>query len=132
MMTYCSPVEEEPKMNRISGLLVLALLTLPPVAACNADDAIARMEFIVAESGPGGQVLEDVEVTLLRRAGFKSLGRTNGVGWIAVKRALLEEDGALAVLFCSEWHFCGAFRLDDREFFKYDERFITLAPFAVR
>lgn len=114
-------------MRYARWLLVLAPLVVFSFLHGRADELPpSQMEFIVLGSGP--QVLEGVEVSLVSKDGLRSLGRTNGVGRISVERKILQEPGALAVLFCSEWYFCGAFRLDDPEFFEYEERLIALAP----
>lgn len=114
----------------LRSLTTTALLLLPVTIGGTDHDLrpTPRMDFIVADASPRGQVLGGVRVVLLRRGGFKFLGRTSLVGVVSVKRRLLQEEGAVAVLFCKKGYFCGAFRLDDPEFFDYDERFITLEP----
>lgn len=111
--------------------LTAAALLLLPMTNGGTDPGrrpTPRMDFVVADASPRGQVLGGVRVVLLRRGGLKFLGRTSLVGDVSVKRGLLQEEGAVAVLFCKKGYFCGAFRLDDPEFFDYDERFITLEP----
>jgi hypothetical protein len=90
------------------------------------------MDFVVADASPHGQVLGGVRVVLLRKEGFKFLGRTRLVGDVSLKRRLLQEEGAVAVLFCDEWHFCGAIPLNEPRLEEHEHRVIVLAGFAVR
>jgi len=87
--------------------------------------------FIVGNSA-SHQLLQGVAVLLVAKdAKPVTLGWTDQYGRIPVLRDELMRGVAGAVLFCKERFFCGAFRLDEPEFFDADERLIHLAPFAV-
>ena len=77
-------------------------------------------------------MIPGARVILIAEDGQLLLGRTDGFGSISVPRAVLEGEGSLAILFCKEEFFCGAFSLQAPEFFQYSEHYIGLAPFAVR
>lgn len=91
----------------------------------------ATMTFSVG-SAATSQHIEGVAVLLLKSQGqLVTLGQTDRAGRLSIHKSSLREDGGVVVLFCKERFFCGAFRLDDPEFFEYDYRLINLAPFAV-
>lgn len=77
-------------------------------------------------------MLRGVKVYLMTGAGESLIGETDALGAIAIDRHRLQDGGSLAVLFCKEGFFCGAYRVKQDEFLEYDEHFIALAPFAVR
>lgn len=93
----------------------------------------ATMTFFVASAGREHQMLRGVEVLGLKLEGAPiRFGVTDQFGSLAVRKSDLQESASGAVLFCREGFFCGAFRLDEARFFAYDEKYIQLAPFAVR
>jgi hypothetical protein len=91
-----------------------------------------EIRFLVADvSKP--QMLPSVDVTLVGPKGVRQLGETDNQGTVLISRSVLREAGTKAVVvFCLEWFYCGAFRLDEPAFFDYEERYIALAPYQVR
>ena len=69
-------------MERLYVVIAIAVLLAIPTSIWGTEDHTSkpRMEFIVASAGPKIQVLEDVEVLLVKKDGLVVLGRTSGVG----------------------------------------------------
>src|SRR5215207_9143577 len=111
--------------------MVLILLylgcSLPQAVAANEEGK--AIKFLVAASGSGKR-LEGVDVLLISSES-RSVGKTNILGVFSVKVEEIRKSGARALLFCSEGFFCGAIQIDS-ELFEYTEKYIELAPFAVR
>lgn len=76
-------------------------------------------------------MLKGVEVYLVTASGESLMGKTDALGSLAISRNLLQREDSLAVLFCAEYFFCGAYRVRAPEFLEYDEHYIELAPLAV-
>ena len=105
-------------------------LPVPPVSATDH----SQMVFYVANAQTI-QMLAGVRVTLIGRDGTEvELGKTGLLGNLTVAKALLREHHARLVLFSDTWFFTVALRVDDPEldFYSFDERFIHLAPLALR
>jgi len=76
--------------------------------------------------------LSGVQVEAVLRGGeIVKLGATNESGRVRVSKNELREQEAIVLLICKEYYFCGALRLDQEDFFEYDERSIHLAPFGI-
>jgi hypothetical protein len=81
-----------------------------------------------AEAGP---MLEDVTVSLVSREGaFVELGATNTSGALTVPKRAFSQ--GVVLLFSLEGYFDGAWKVRYETLRDFDERFITLAPFAMR
>jgi hypothetical protein len=77
-------------------------------------------------------MLPGVEVLMLTRRGEVPLGSTNAMGSLRVARSQLLEAKPLAVLFCRERFFCGAWKPTEQDLRGYDDLYIELASFAVK
>ncbi|HTG36279.1 MAG TPA: hypothetical protein VLB76_25455 [Thermoanaerobaculia bacterium] len=88
-----------------------------------------EIKFLVGTSG-SSKPLPGVEVILLS-AVEHSLGRTDKLGTLSVKASVIRKSKAQAVLFCAEYFFCGAIQVNP-DLFEYSEKYIELAPLAVR
>ena len=88
-----------------------------------------EIQFLVGTSG-SSKPLPGVEVILLS-SGERSLGRTDQLGALSVKTSVIRKAKARAVLFCAEYFFCGAVPVNS-DLFEYSEKYIELAPLAVR
>lgn len=121
--------------NRVDVLLACVLATVG-VGSVLADKGTSqtRSTSVVFEVGnaSSSQVLADV-TALLAGSDEKliTLGHTDATGRLSVRKETLGKRNNVAILFCKERFFCGAFRLDDPEFSKYDYHLIELAPFVV-
>lgn len=116
----------------------IALTLLVLIVGCTSADSSARfsasstlaVRFYV--SGTDSPMLKGVKVYLITKSGESLVGTTDALGSVSISRQLLQEEGALAVLFCHSHFFCGAYRITAPGFHEYDEHYIGLAPFAVR
>ena len=79
-----------------------------------------------------GRPLLGAEVSLVTNEGIQPFGKTDRLGAAEVPLKILEADHVFGVLFCHEWFFCGFIRADGGDIVNYREKFITLAPLAVR
>lgn len=89
----------------------------------------SEIKFFVGGSGDS-KLLPGVEVILLS-SDKRVLGRTDYLGSYVIKASTIRQSNAHAVLFCTEHYFCGAI-LVEPDLFEYSEKYIELAPFAVR
>jgi len=68
---------------------------------------------------------------ILLSSGERSLGRTDKLGALSVNASVIRKNKAHALLFCAEYFFCGAIQVNE-DLFGYSEKYIELAPLAVR
>ncbi len=74
----------------------------------------------------------DVDVYLFSISrGLALLGTTGENGCLEVRRSVLRRQDAIAVVFCRDGFFCGAFRIKEDQIFLQDDVLILLAPFAI-
>jgi len=72
--------------------------------------------------------LSDVEMSIINSDGTQNyIGKTDGFGVIYVDAKRVER--SIAVVFCKNHFFCGAFLTNQSNFKIYKERSIHLAPF---
>lgn len=57
---------------------------------------------------------------------------TDEFGRAMISLEKLKNPMTTTVLFCHSGYFCGAIRVQEGDFFEYEEHFIQLAPLAVR
>ena len=76
--------------------------------------------------------LPAVNVVLVSKdRGIVQIGQTDDLGQVSLDREVLSKSENLALLFCKDHFFCGAFRLDSPSFLQADRRLIDLAPFSI-
>ena len=91
-----------------------------------------RGEFLLIRVATSdGPMLGGAEILLVSSTGIEPLGVTDSVGSAKIPRAQLSAPDAYVLLVCSEYHFCGAFRLDAPGLLDLNDYFIALAPFAI-
>ena len=97
----------------------------PPIEAEASEST--SFGFIVGDSRSGA-ALPGVRVAVVsQHDAITDVGTTDAYGYLAVPMSRLRTNEARAVLFCRPGYFCGAFRLDEADFFSYRERYIDLA-----
>ena len=106
--------------------ILFALAVLSMLGASPQDN----VTFVVGHSSTF-EMLDNVEVLLAVGSTLIPLGRTSPLGQLTIRKDKLRQDNSGVVLFCKEHFFCGALRLDEPNFFKFDRHLIHLAPFAV-
>lgn len=86
---------------------------------------------VSGEMGDGSILgIPRVEVFIFERSGqLNKVGETDSQGSIELGRQELL-DKAVALAFCHEWYFCGAFVVQDEDFLDYSEHYIELARIA--
>jgi hypothetical protein len=72
--------------------------------------------------------ISDVFATVISDSGqVIDVGKTDYYGHVYVSKKLIED--AVAILFCRERFFCGAFSMDRTNLMDYEEVIIHIAPF---
>jgi hypothetical protein len=112
---------------------VAILSTLAWTSAIEPQTATSDHEDVTFAVGSSAtsEMLRGVEVLVAAGSELVPLGRTNVLGQLTIRKEELRLGGSSVVLFCREHFFCGALRLDEPDFFKFDRHLIHLAPFAV-
>ncbi|MCI0411132.1 MAG: hypothetical protein L0191_21630 [Acidobacteria bacterium] len=96
-----------------------------------ANESSQRIVFRVG-SDATSQMLGNVDVLLVgRNSRLMKVGSTNELGMVTLEKRMLLNVRDGAVLFCKEFHFCGAFIIKDLDLVRFDEALINLAPFAL-
>ena len=96
------------------------------------DGDAAKMVFFVGDSKTQS-MLPGVKLLLVSDGTQTSeIGSTDLNGRASVSLSRLRVSGSRVLLFCRDGYFCGALRIDESPFFEFGERFIQLAPFALR
>lgn len=78
-------------------------------------------------------MLEHVSVMALAADGKAiPIGETDVFGSLSVPREELGRDKLVTVLFCKDWYFCGALRLETGALAATPDHHLQLAPLAFR